>query len=39
MVPPFDWENWAGKTTHTKRGQQAGNAAWRGMAWRGEGCA
>lgn len=34
MVPPFDWENWAGKTTHTKRGQQAGNAAWRGLRLR-----
>lgn len=32
MVPPFDWENWAGKTTHTKRGQHG--VAWRGLRLR-----
>lgn len=35
MVPPFDWENWAGKTTHKK----GAASRQRGVAWRDKGCA
>lgn len=34
MVPPFDWENWAGKTTHTHKGGSK-PATRHGVAWRG----